>query len=129
MMTTELTEELKNMLVHALAYYKEMELNPVQDHNAPQAERVDMAVEWVEAQEVKRYPVDVRKQPCPYCNRFTTVWRFPRDSGTINIRRCENCYNHFVYFTLHPVHGTQIVTEEEFHNMLHQPGRNQWLNK
>ncbi len=111
---TELTEELKETIIVILSGW----LNyGMPDHRS---EKVEAALDWIEKQEIP-HPLHVSKEACPYCNRFTTVWR-TGDSGQINIRRCENCYNHFVYFTQHPEHGTQVVTEEAFHNMLHQPG-------
>ena len=118
-MATELTEDMKALLEYALVYLIENEESAGYTIDEWDDETIKATKTWT--QEPLYPPTDVSKKLCPYCNRFTTVWRFPHDSGTVNIRRCENCYEHFVYFTLHPRHGTKIVTEQEFHAMMNDP--------
>jgi len=114
-----LTQEIKDSIESALEYN---EVNEAESYayTPRDWEKIRAAQAWIEAQEVDQCPRDEIMQACPYCEEFTTVWKFAQGLTEVNARKCIYCGKWFIYFHLHPTLGTQQMTREEYRDYLRE---------
>ena len=68
-------------------------------------------------------PLEVWKEACPHCERFTTVSKSNQSLILVNPRVCENCGELFYFVVLEPEFSNIVMKITEYETWYKE-----WLN-